>query len=115
MVPAIVKIRKRDEFQEVFKNSRRLFSPYFSLYYRWNELNQCRFGSIASKSNLATAVLRNRVKRIIRERIRLNQDRLRGADLVIVVKKTAKEAESKELHQCLEELLTRLLQHPKKS
>lgn len=111
----LIKIRKKEEFQAVFKSNKRLHSPYFSLYYDWNNLNQCRSGSIASKANLATAVARNRAKRIIRERVRLNQNKLKGFDLVIVVKKTAKEAQPKELHECLEELLMRLQQHQKKS
>lgn len=113
MAESIVRVRNREQFQEIFKNSQRLQSHYFSLYYRWNNLEACRFGCIASKSNLPTAVARNRAKRIVRERVRLGLEQLKGLDLIFVVKKAAREAESKELHRCLVELLMQLLKRRK--
>lgn len=115
MTESIGRIRNKAEFQEVFKSSQRLHSDYFSLYYRVNKLGLCRFGCIASKANLPTAVARNKAKRIIRERVRSKQEQLNSVDLVFVVKKTAREAESKELHECLAELLVRLLQRQNKA
>ncbi len=114
MAESIVRIRNRAQFQEVFKNSQRLHSHYFSLYYRWNNLNSCRLGCVASKSNVPTAVARNKAKRVVRERVRLNQEQLSGLDLVFVVKKPAREVESKELHRCLVELLAQLLERRNK-
>jgi ribonuclease P protein component len=110
----IVRIRNREQFQEVFKNSQRLHSHFYTLYYRRNNSNTCRLGCIASKANVPTAVARNKAKRVVRERVRLGREQFDGLDFVFVVKKPAREAQSKELHRCLVELLTQLLQHRKK-
>jgi ribonuclease P protein component len=56
------------------------------IYSKPNDLPQCRWGLSVSR-RVGTAVRRNRVKRLLRESIRILQHDLpRGYDLVIVVR-----------------------------
>ena len=77
------KIRKGWEYRFIYKNGRRKSSRFFVLYYIKNNLGYSRFGISASKK-LGNAVIRNRVKRLIREVIRLRND-IKGMSMDIVL------------------------------
>lgn len=77
------KIRKGWEYRFIYKNGRRKSNRFFVLYYIKNNLGYSRFGISASKK-LGNAVKRNRIKRLIREVIRLRED-VKGMSLDIVV------------------------------
>lgn len=102
------RIRTQAEYQQVFQANKKIFSQFFVLYYQGNDLNHGRLGIIISKRNLRLAVSRNRVRRLVREAFRLQQNKLTGLDIVIVAKKTANKALNSELQQCLEKLWARL-------
>jgi ribonuclease P protein component len=71
---------------------------FLALYARKNRLNQNRVGITVSKK-LGCAVVRNRVRRRLREIYRLNEDRfLPGYDIVVVARSRAVEASFEELH-----------------
>lgn len=46
-----------------------------------------RLGIVVAKRNVKLAVARNRIKRLVRETFRQQQQRLDGLDIVVVVKK----------------------------
>ncbi len=80
------KIRKGWEYRFIYKNGRRKSNRFFVLYYIKNNLGYSRFGISASKK-LGNAVKRNRVKRLIREVIRLRDDiKGMGMDIVLVAR-----------------------------
>ncbi|MDD5434293.1 MAG: ribonuclease P protein component [Nitrospira sp.] len=80
------KIRKGWEYRFIYKNGRRKSNRFFVLYYIKNNLGYSRFGISASKK-LGNAVKRNRIKRLIREVIRLRDDiKGMGMDIVIVAR-----------------------------
>ena len=80
------KIRKGWEYRFIYKNGRRKSNRFFVLYYIKNNLGYSRFGISASKK-LGNAVKRNRVKRLIREVIRLRNDiKGMGMDIVLVAR-----------------------------
>ncbi|MFN0300112.1 MAG: ribonuclease P protein component [Burkholderiales bacterium] len=56
---------------------------YFRLYFRVSGLVVARIALIVSKRNAPRAVDRSRVRRLIRETFRKEQDRWRGVDCVI--------------------------------
>ncbi len=67
-------------------------SPLLVLYARKNRLNENRVGITVSKK-LGGAVVRNRVRRRLREVYRLNEDRfLPGYDIVVVARSRAVDA-----------------------
>ena len=52
-----------------------------------NSHPQARLGIVVAKRNVRLAVARNRIKRLVRETFRHQQQRLNGLDIVVVVKK----------------------------
>ena len=109
------KIRKRSEYQPVFKANKRLYSRFFTLYYRLNSLDTGRLGVVVGKAHARLSVSRNRIKRIVREEFRLSQHELKGIDIVLVAKKSVSEDLNNELRPCLIELLKQLRTQVKKS
>ena len=72
-------------------------SPFLVLYTKKNRLNQNRVGITVSKK-LGGAVVRNRVRRRLREVYRLNENRfLPGYDIVVVARSRAVDASFEEL------------------
>ena len=80
------KIRKGWEYRFIYRNGRRKANRYFVLYYIKNNLEYSRFGISVSRK-LGGAVKRNRIKRLIREIVRLKDDtREMGLDMIIVAR-----------------------------
>ena len=74
-------------------------SPLLVLYAKKNRLNQTRVGITVSKK-LGGAVVRNRVRRRLREVYRLHEDRfLPGYDIVVVARSRAIDASFESLCQ----------------
>ncbi|MEK6560094.1 MAG: ribonuclease P protein component [Nitrospirota bacterium] len=65
------KIRKGWEYRHIYKNGRRKANRYFVLYYVETDLGYSRIGMSVSRK-LGGAVKRNRVKRLIREIVRVD-------------------------------------------
>lgn len=76
------RLRKPAEFAIVLRRGEVLTSKHFLVKRRANGLHHPRLGLIIGKRNLKLAVARNRLKRCIREMVRLNQGELVGMDLV---------------------------------
>lgn len=75
-----------------FAKKQPFFSPLFTLRVKDNELGVSRFGFIVSKKVEKRAVLRNRIKRQIRNCMEKNLDAiLTGKDMLFVLKKESKE------------------------
>ncbi len=102
------RIRHKLQFDLIFKTRKRLYGRYFLAYYRSNEMACARMGAITSKRNIRFAVMRNRIRRILKEQFRLNQHELPSLDIVFIAKREANKVENKELQQCIEILLKKL-------
>ncbi|HEN8726521.1 TPA: ribonuclease P protein component [Pseudomonas putida] len=75
---------------------------------RENGLDHPRLGLVIGKKSVKLAVQRNRLKRLMRDSFRLNQQLLAGLDIVIVARKGLGEIENPELHQHFGKLWKRL-------
>lgn len=75
---------------------------------RNNDLDHPRLGLVIGKKSVKLSVERNRLKRLMRESFRLNQDSLVGWDIVIVARKGLGDVENPELIQHLGKLWKRL-------
>lgn len=78
-------IRKNKEFEAIIKNRKRLTNNYFSIYYI--EAMNNKYGISVSKKYFKTAVLRNKIKRQLKDIIDKN-DMPNGYEYVIIVKES---------------------------
>jgi len=77
------RLLRRSEFDAVYREGRRRSSQYFVAFLRLNGLEQSRFGLSVPRA-LGSAATRNRLRRRIREIVRLNRPRIpTGWDMVI--------------------------------
>jgi len=102
---------RRGEFDAVYRAGKRRSSPHFTAFFRANELPQSRFG-FSIKKELGSAVVRNRIRRRLREIVRCHRTEIpAGWDVVIHPKSTVTKAE----FAALTADLLRLLQAPPKA
>lgn len=71
-------------------------------------MDYARLGLAVSKRKARLAVQRNRLKRLIRESFRVNQQRLSGLDIVVIPRSLANGAGSAALRASLEALWNRV-------
>jgi ribonuclease P protein component len=77
------KLVRRGEFDAVYRAGKRRSSPHFAVFFRVNELPQSRFG-FSIKKALGDAVVRNRIRRRLREIVRCHRLEIpEGWDIVI--------------------------------
>ena len=81
--PKSARLLKRAEFRRVYDEGQRRNGSTFAVFYRPNGLAETRLG-VTVPTRVGGAVLRNRVKRRLRELFRLNRERFpRGWDIVM--------------------------------
>ena len=99
-------IRDKAEFQTVYHHGRSYANRYMVLYvYRNEELDKVGF---AAGKKLGNAVIRNRVKRLLRESYRLSQNRIRGGyALLLIGRKASVEAGCAEVRDAFCQLCRR--------
>ena len=82
-------LKKNSDFRRLYAKGKSAVTPFLVLYARPNRLGENRLGYTVS-AKLGHAVVRNRVRRRLREIYRLNAPRLRqGYDLVVVARSRA--------------------------
>lgn len=90
-------MKKNYEFQRLYSKGRSAATPYLVVYVRKTKRQRCRIGFTVS-TKLGKAVVRNRVRRRLREIYRLNEDRIvRGTEFVVVARVRAVHASYREL------------------
>jgi len=80
-----------------------------------SECGHPRLGLIFSKKNVRRAVDRNRLKRIVRESIRLHQHRLPSVDIVVLARRGVHELDNATVHRQLHGMWRRLEREVRKS
>lgn len=77
------------KFVQVLRRGKRVTLPAMVLVYQANDLNLARFGFVVSAKIDKRATGRNRMKRLLREAVRLMLPQMeKGTDGVIVVRKS---------------------------
>lgn len=104
-----------EHYKHVFKQPRRARSSHFTILAKNNSLSHPRLGLAIAKKNIKLAVSRNRIKRVIRESFRLNQNMLPKQDFVIMANKNADLLSNEELFKQLNQLWIRLKKQSQKS
>ena len=81
--PREARLVRRGEFDAVYRAGKRRSSSHFTAFFRANELPQSRFG-FSIKKALGGAVVRNRIRRRLREIVRCHRREIpAGWDIVI--------------------------------
>jgi len=105
----IEKLRKNSEFRAVYRKGKSYSNGILVLYvyknYKNKDIN--RLGISVSKK-VGSSVVRNRVKRLIREGYRLNKHRLKnGYDFIFIARSTIDGSSYVEVEKALIDLLNK--------
>lgn len=94
-------IRKNYDFVKVYRHGKSYANKYLIMHIIENQMSINRFGITVSKK-VGNSVVRHRVTRLIRESIRLNEDKFAiGHDIVIVARNTAKEKKYQDVESAI--------------
>ena len=97
--PKRVRLLTSKDFRRVYRPGRRASSRLFSLFYYPNHLDYSRFG-ITVSGKLGNAVIRNRLKRCLREVFRLHREKIPpGWDFVVNPRHSATSAPFRQLER----------------
>jgi ribonuclease P protein component len=81
--PKTLRLLRRNDYRRVYQEGRRRSAPLCTVFFLSNGLAESRLG-LTVPSAVGNAVLRNRVKRRVREVFRLNRSSIpRGWDIVV--------------------------------
>ena len=108
LFPRDARLVRRGDFDAVYRAGRRRSNSHFVAFFRANQLPQSRFG-FSIKKALGGAVVRNRIRRRLREAVRCHRLEIPpGWDIVIHPKNIVARSD----HSTLTSDLLRLLQNP---
>jgi ribonuclease P protein component len=91
------RLLKPADFRLVFQGERKRSAGHLAVYWRPNQLDHPRLGIAISRKCTRSAVVRNRIKRVIREAFRPRKSGLGGFDIVFLDHAGAERLEKKEL------------------
>lgn len=112
MIPRAARLVRRGEYDAVYREGRRRSSREFTIFIRPNGLDISRFGWSIKKA-LGSAVRRNRIRRRLREILRLHLREIEpGWDIVIHPRSSAGTADFALVAGELVKLLPRAVQNP---
>ena len=87
--PVEVRVRTGRDYRDAFADSRRVSTRHFSLHLRLRDGGFCRLGMAVSRKVSPDAVVRNRIKRQVRESFRLRYGELPPGDCIVVARHSA--------------------------
>ncbi|QSX33691.1 ribonuclease P protein component [Shewanella avicenniae] len=96
------------QFKSVFTDPKKASSAEITLLAVPNGLPHPRIGLTVAKRHVKRANQRNRVKRVIRESFRLNQQQLPAIDIVVLVRGGVLELDNTQLRTLVDKLWRKL-------
>jgi len=95
-------LKKKKDFEKVAKSGRPFFAHEFGFKILENNLDYNRYGIVINLKVDKRAVVRNKIKRRIKEIIRLNEkDFQKGYNVMILTREFVKELDYKEIEEKL--------------
>lgn len=101
----VISIKENSDFKRLYYRGKSVIRKSIALYYRKNRFSYNRLGLTVSPK-VGKAVVRNAVRRRLRENYRLLQGLDEGYDIVIVARRRAAVASFYEIKKDLESALT---------
>jgi ribonuclease P protein component len=106
--PREARLVRRGAFDAVYRAGKRVSTSHFTVFVRSNELAVSRFG-FSIKKALGGAVVRNRIRRRVREMVRCHRQEIpAGWDIVIHPKSSVRKAPFAALTEDLMRVLKKL-------
>jgi len=112
--PRSARVRARPEFDAVFAQGRRAANALLALHYLGDD-QPPRFGLAVSRKVDKRAVIRNRIKRRLREEFRRLRAQLPGGAFVVVARAAAARATGPELTSAFRQALRKLALPPSRT
>lgn len=103
------RIVTKAEFQTLFDKSKKIVHKNGVILFRNNQKPFARLGVIVGKKTAKNAVVRNRIKRVIRESFRRNQERLKKIDIIFIARKPCETLDKQKLREGIDLLWEKLL------
>ena len=109
--PRGLRLTTKADFQTVFDQSSKVNQKFMLVLYRANQKPHARLGMLVGKRAVSDAADRNRIKRILRESFRHCQEKLKGFDVVVIVRHQCDTLSSSQLREGIENLWEKLQTH----
>lgn len=94
-------LKKNKDFTVVYKEGKSYANKYLVMYVRENDLGKNRLGISVSKK-VGNSIVRHRLKRLIKESYRLQEDLFKcGIDIVVIARGSAKESDYHKIEKAL--------------
>lgn len=108
MLPKKNRLRKEKDFERVFKQGKGFKESFLALKIIENERVESRIGFVVPKKHFKKAVLRNKLKRQLREQIRKRVLGIKGGyDVVILAREGLEKIGFQEMDKVVEKLLSK--------
>jgi len=107
--PRSYRLVNKAEFQIVFDEPLKINQRYLTILYRSNQKNHARIGIIVGKRVANDAVARNRIRRIVRDSFRLNQEKLAGWDIVVIARQQCDTLSKDKIRKGIDDLWEKLI------
>ncbi|MCP6718378.1 MAG: ribonuclease P protein component [Patescibacteria group bacterium] len=106
MLARLNRLKKKKDFEKVFKQGKGSKQDFLALKFDKNNLKNSRFGFVVSAKVSKKAVIRNKIKRRLRESVRLRLDNIKkGFDIVFVTFEKIKEKDFEQINSLVEKIL----------
>ena len=96
-LPRTARLLRPADFAALRAAARRITTPLLKVEYRPNAGTRPRLGMAVSRRVSKKAVVRNRIRRVIREQFRLNQPLLPNVDMLLIARAAAAECSNADL------------------
>jgi len=109
--PRSHRLVNKAEYKSLFDKSNKVSQRCLLILFKPNQKSHARLGLVIGKRAVNSAVIRNRIKRILRESFRQNQEKLKGLDIIIIARQQCDKLSKQKLREGIDQLWEKLLAH----
>jgi ribonuclease P protein component len=102
------RIITKKEFKHIFDKAEKISQKHLFILYKPNQMSSARLGLSIGKRIAKSAVVRNRIKRIVRESFRYHRMHLKQMDIVVIARKPCDTLSKQQLREGIDKLWEKL-------